>query len=164
MGLFDDFEGDFESLPEPTIGLPEGTHECIVSQVAIEDKDSGKYLVITYTCCDETSPHKGRTYKEFKRIVEGKPQTQKDVEAMSYIRARLNDLGIPVSAMSSLVPDDLQGIRVALSLVPQKKDPSYRTVRSVKLITGGETVALPTATASTSVVDTPPSSTDNPFA
>lgn len=161
MGLFDDFAGDWGSIPDPVIGLPEGTHQCMISAMAMEDKDSGKYLTITYTCTDDASQYKGRNHKEFKRYVVGAPQNEQDVQAMSYIKQRLADLGVPPEKMSTITADDLVGMEVALTLVPQRNNPAYRNVtRVVPLNASNAVPTLPTDNSAASLTG----DVSNPFA
>lgn len=160
MGLFDEFEGEFAEIPDIVMGLPEGVYKCVVAGVTVEDKDSGKYLVFTYTATE--GDYVGKSHREFQRIVVGPAMTPEDKQTMSYVKSRLSSLGVPVDRMNSLDADMITGTEIVLTLVPQKNDPRYRNVSRVTLVDPSNVVPdLPTGVASPA---TPAVDSDNPFA
>lgn len=133
MGLFDELDEDFTEIEEPALGLPPGTYEAMVSSVTTESKDSGTYVVFTYTVTEE-GPLKGKSHKEFKKTVVGRAQNDKDREAIGYIKQRLRSLGVAPERMNTIDPDDLVGTEIALTLVNQRNNPDYRQVQKIVLL------------------------------
>lgn len=125
-GLFEDFEVDFESeVEEFGQGLPVGPYEVIVSQVTTEDKDSGKYLVITYTVTD--GPKKGQTHREYQRMILGRPQNDGEINALRAIKTRMLSFGVPENRINTVSTDDLVGIEGVITLTAQKNSSYTRT-------------------------------------
>lgn len=133
MGLFDELDEDFTEVEEPTLGIPAGTYEAMLSSISTETKDSGTFLVFTYTVTEE-GPYKGKSHKEFKKTVVGRAQNDKDREALGYIKQRLSSLGVPPDRMNSIDVDDLVGTELALTLVNQRNNPDYRNVQKIVLL------------------------------
>lgn len=155
MGLFDDFDGDVEEIAPASLGIPKGEYPAVLSHLIVEDTDGGKRLVFTYTVTE--GPYKGKTQREFKPLVVGKPQSDKDVNSIAYIRQRLNSLGVPEEKHATTDPDDLIGIEVLMTLVPQKNDPSYNNVR-IQLLDPSNPISLPTPSGTESAGNIQPAS------
>lgn len=157
MGLFDAVTEDFSEIQEFVAGVPAGTYEVLVAAVETERKDSGNYLVLSYTITEGS--RKGKTHKEFLRIVEGGAQSDGDKFALQALKTRLKSLGVPDDKMRTVGPDDLVGVEGVIVLVDDKKNPQYRRVirfTPVQAEMAGE--SLPSS-------GTPAKATsDNPFA
>ncbi len=162
MGLFDVTDEDFNEVEEFSPGVKAGIYEAIVSAVETERKDSGLYLVLSYTITQEDSPEKGKTHKEFQRIIEGRAQNDKDRQTLQFQVTRMLQLGVDKDRMKTLEPEDLVGTEIILTLVDQKKNPAYRNVSRVALLDGGGAdVPMPVASAKAAVKG---SANENPFA
>ena len=162
MGLFDGLEDSFVDVVEFGVGLPANTYEAMVSDVTTEQKDSGLYLVITYAVT--AGPMKGKTHKEFQKMVVGRATTEKDQKTLQFIKTRLLSLGIPADRQNTVEPDDIVGVEVAITLVPQKDRPQYNNISRVVLINQYSTPA-PVLPKSASVPSTSDAGTKvDPFA
>lgn len=174
MGLFDTVEDDFETdVEEYNPNLPAGTYEVIVSGVTVEtrkDKNDESvehdYLVITYTITEEESGHKGKSHREWQRIVPGRAITEDDKRSRQFIKTRMLSLGIPENQINTVEPEDIVGTEGALTLVPQRNNPDYNNVRKFALFQSGPSVDLPvdeTPTATTRGKKAAKPSEDNPY-
>jgi hypothetical protein len=141
VGLFDDVEDDFTEVEE-FANLDAGTYEVMVAHCGIEAKDSGNYLVITYTVTEE-GKYKGLSYKEFQRIYPGRATTDAEINSRKAIKTRMLQFGIPEDRINSMEPDDVMGIEGALTLVPQRNNPDYMRVRKFAMFQSGTVPTLP---------------------
>lgn len=146
MGLFDGVDVDFDEVQEYSAGLAPGTYSSIVSNVTTEEKDSGTYLVITYTVTE--GPSQGKTHREYNRIIKGQPQTEQEINNMRFIKTRMLSLGVPAERINSVEPEDIEGTEVALTVDKQKNNPRYMQVVRVDVlspVTESTPSSLPTA-------------------
>ena len=153
MGLFDGLEDSFVDVVEFGVGLPANTYEAMVSDVTTEQKDSGLYLVITYAVTD--GPYKGKTHKEYQKMVVGRATTEKEQKSLQFIKTRLLSLGIPADRQNKVTADDIVGAEVAITIVPQKDKPQFNNIARVVLINhaGTSAPALPTSASVPSTSD-----------
>src|SRR5664280_1767930 len=119
MGLFENVEEDFKEVEEYVAGIPAGTHHVMVSNIHTEDKESGKYVIFTYTVVDDDSKYKGKSHNEYIRLVEGGAKTENDTRSLRALKTRLMSFEIPEGKMKSIDPDDIVGTEGALTLVDQ---------------------------------------------
>lgn len=164
-GLFSGILDDPNAIGEAediSFGIPEGVYEGIVSAASVErrgEKDS-LFLILEYSVTE--GRYKGRSQSEFKRLPEG-PMSgwdDKDFQALSFVKARLSDLGVPPEKMGSLEADEIVGTEVVFTVKPSKRDKDYMNITRVELATGQTVGPLPTAApAATAAV----AKSDNPY-
>ncbi len=148
-GLFDSYDlPDLADVPEYSPGVPVGIYEVTVAHVETKEKDSGKFLVITYTVTEEDSEHRGKSHQEWKRIPDRSEAGRSEAEITrdaQYLKKTLTSLGVPPEKQGSITADDLQGIEGVLELEQQRNNPNYRQVKSFSLNHGGTVEGLPKA-------------------
>lgn len=158
MGLFDGVETDLTTVEEYSVGLPPGTYPMMVAAVTIEEKESGTYLVITYTVTE--GPKTGKTHKEMQRLVLGAAQSDSDETALRFLKTRMLSLGIAPEDLNTVEASDLEGREVVITLAPQKNDPRYMQIARLDLLNPNNAVpSLPAAKKPAAA-----KSADDPFA
>jgi len=136
MSLFADL--DIASASDNPFAVDPGTYNARVTNVTTGKTQKGdKFgMLIEYTVTDE-GPYQGNTVSEWKRIprpddAEPLDEAQK-AKALSFLKQRLSNLGIPEARMNDVTADDLIGIDVVISVV--EKD-GYTNVKKVTLAEG----------------------------
>lgn len=140
MGLFDDVDDDFTEVEE-FANLEAGTYEAIIANVTTEDKESGKYMVITYTVTEDTK-FKGLSHKEYQRIYPGRAVTDAEKNSRRAIKTRFVQFGIPEDRINTVEPEDVIGIEGALTL-GLRRGSDYLNVRKFAPFQSGPTPTLP---------------------
>ena len=132
MGLFGDL--DIESAADDPFAVPDNTYYCYVTDMVAKAAQSGKNgLNIEYTV--NVGEHKGKKIREWKRIPDG-AESDDDKNAMSYIKSRMLDLGVPAERINSVTKDDVVGTYVAVTV---KTKGEYQNVNKVVIKPEGET-------------------------
>lgn len=183
-GIFGDL--DVAGAEDLSTGIPDGVYPAEVTGAEVvrgtKNSPDGVFLVISYTVDGYEFP-----VKEFKSIPQGSPATwdnvikdnrdkteaQRNKTSLSFLKARLESLGVPPERMNTLEPEYLIGTRVVVTL---KKNPQgYSNVQKVAQ-PADSGITLPAATeqpALSIVRPTPPpagnvaalaASVANPFA
>lgn len=132
MGLFGDL--DIAAAADNPFAVDPGTYPATVSDVVVkESKDKTKTgLNFTYTITGE-GPMVGRNVSEWKTLptpANPKNPTAEEAQALSFLKMRLASLGIPEARMNSIVPEDLVGIDVVITV---KQKDEYTNVTKVVL-------------------------------
>lgn len=117
------------------------TYACVISNVEAKltkgNPEQGKLpklgMTIVYTIT--YGPKKGLSTQEWKwlpRPEDAEANEGDKAKALSFLKARLEGLGIPEDRMNTLEPDDLIGLECLVTVKPQKNNPEYTTVGAVK--------------------------------
>ena len=125
---------DIESAADNPFTVVPGTYNAIVSSVGEETSQKGnRGLVFKYTITGDDDPMAGREVSEWKNIPKD-PSTTEGQRALSFIKMRLQSLGVPNNRLNSTEPDDLIGTEVVITVV--EKD-GYTNIRKLVLAEGG---------------------------
>jgi hypothetical protein len=135
MSIFGDL--DVASASDDPFKVPANTYNAVVSESKVADSKDGskKGLVLIYTVEDPGSEHHGKNVREWKTIpqpADPKNPSGEDLRAMSFLKARLLDLGVPEERINSIQPDELIGKEVTIDVREGKND--FMNVNSVTLI------------------------------
>lgn len=135
MSLFSGL--DVASAADNPFEVEPGTYRAVVSKVTTDKTKQGdKFgMLIEYTIDDENAgPSNGNSVSEWKRIPHNEDAVPlnegEKARALSFLKQRLMNLGIPEARMNDVTPDDLMGIRVVISV---KKNGEYTNVAKVDL-------------------------------
>lgn len=178
-GIFGDL--DVAGAEELSTGVPAGVYPATVTNAEVvngtKNSPDSTFLVISYTVEGYDFP-----IREYKQIPKGHPSSwddnvkdtknktekQRNNTALSFLKARLNDLGVPVERMNSLQPEYLVGTQVIVTVV--KNAQGYSNITKVAQ-PGDSGVTLPAATvpptgASVTPITAAPTlaGIENPFA
>lgn len=133
MGLFDEL--DVAGAEDDPWAIPDNTYACVVTgAVAKKDRNDNMGTTFRYKITDgdltgrEISEYKRTPHKEDAEPLEGKARA----DAISYIKQRLGQLGIPEERMNDVDEDDLVGIECYVTV---KNNKGYVNVRNVSLTT-----------------------------
>lgn len=141
MSLFGDL--DIESAEDDPFAIPDNTYDCFLTDVTVKPtKDESKVgMTLEFTISE--GDHAEKKIQEWKRIPASSELTSEDTKikadaerAMSFLKARMLDLGIPAERINSVGRDDLVGIHC---LVAVKNNNGYTNVRKVTLAPAGGT-------------------------
>jgi hypothetical protein len=131
MGLFDEL--DIASAADNPWVVPDNTYACVVSDLVVKENSKGNMGMI-FTFKIREGDHAGFEITEYKRLPSSRdkePMSEAEKnKAMSYIKMRLDSLGIPESRMNSVEKADLVGIECYVRT--QVKD-DFVNVKSVTL-------------------------------
>lgn len=130
MSLFGDL--DIANAQDDPFKVEDGTYSCTVTgaEVKKSEEKGTAGLLITYTVTDEESPMYKRTQTEWKNLpTDAMDETEKE-RAKSFLKIRLNSLGVPKDKMNSLESDDLIGIDCVVTV---KTKGEYSNVTRVEL-------------------------------
>jgi hypothetical protein len=103
MGLFDEL--DIAGAADNPWLIPDNTYPCVVSDLVVKaDKNGNMGMIFSYKVRE--GDHAGFELSEYKRLPSSKDATPlseaEKNKAMSYIKMRLDSLGIPESRMNSV--------------------------------------------------------------
>lgn len=130
MSLFGDL--DIAGASDDPFGVPDDTYSCVVSdfRVGRTKDESKKGATIVYKVME--GEQSGEEIQEWKRIPskeDPEPLVGKAAEkAISYLKLRLADLGIPESRMNDTEKEDIIGLECYVST---RKNNGYVNVRKV---------------------------------
>ncbi len=129
MSLFGDL--DIESAEDNPFAIPDGTYNAFVYDIkAGKTKSGDKFgLTIIYKVSDEA--FEGRMAQEWKHVpqpADPKNLSEEDQRSMSFLKQRMQSLGVPNDKINSVTPDDLIGTEVVITLVTKGE---YQNVRKV---------------------------------
>ena len=135
MSLFGDL--DIQSAEDDPFAIPDNTYECDLTEVKAGPTKAGDKVGMTLEFTISEGDHAGKKIQEWKRIPDPTELTSDDTKvkadaerAMSFLKARMLDLGIPVERVNSVTPEDLLGIHCFVSV---KNNNGYTNVRKVTL-------------------------------
>lgn len=127
MGIFGEL--DVASAADDPWKVPANVYEATVTDVEVgPTKDGSKVgmtLIYTITADSADGEHVGKTVREWKAIpqpADPKNPSVDDKKAMSYLKARLMDLGIPSDRVNQVEPGDLIGKDVTIKVKEGKND------------------------------------------
>lgn len=135
MGLFGDL--DVESAADDPFKVEPGVYEATVTDVAVgPTKDGSKTgMTIIFTISPTDEDNAGKTVREWKQIpmpADPKKLSADDKRAMSFLKSRLLDLGIPETRVNDVLPEDLIGKEVTITVKQGKND--FMNVSRVTLL------------------------------
>lgn len=140
MGLFGDI--DIANAADDPFKVDPGTYEAVVAKVEVKPKkdDESKLMMrLDYKITDEESPMVGRQVSEWKTVPtpdDPNNLTADEERAMSFLKSRLGDLGIPESEMNGVEAADLVGINVVITV---KQNGEYTNVTKVTTVDNSDT-------------------------
>lgn len=121
MGIFGDL--DVASASDNPFAIPDNTYECYLTEVAVRPTKDGSKVGLNLTYRIASGDKEDRRIKEWKHIPAGSDLTSTDSEvkaaaerALSFLKMRLKELGVPAEKMNDLQPDDLIGKHVNVSV------------------------------------------------
>jgi hypothetical protein len=130
--LFGDL--DFEKASDNPFEIPDNAYVCYLTDVKVGPTKAGDKVGMTLKFTIDEGAHKGKTISEWKHIPQPsdpKNPSDDDLRALSYIKARMKDLGIPGERVNSVKPDDLIGIKAVVAV---KNNNGYTNVRKVTVV------------------------------
>lgn len=116
--LFGDL--DFDSVPDDPFYIPDNSYLAYVTDVKTGPTKAGDKVGLTLTYTISDGEYEGRKVTEWKQIVQPADPahpTAEEAKTLSYLKARMLDLGIPANRLASITPDDLQGIKVVIGVI-----------------------------------------------
>lgn len=131
MGLFDEL--DIAGAADDPFNIPDNTYAAVVYKVESKKNSKGNMgLTITYKIMG--GEQNGLQVTDYLRMPSKTDETPLEgaerERALSYIKRRLNDLGVPEVRMNTVEPADLVGTECYITT---KKNGDYTNVREVNL-------------------------------
>lgn len=126
-------ELDVASAEDDPFAIPDNTYDCFLTDVKVgPTKDKSKTgMTLVFTISE--GEHANKKIQEWKRIptpADPKNLDDEDKRSLSFLKARLLDLGVPAERVNTVSPDDLIGKRVYVSV---KNNNGYTNVKKVVL-------------------------------
>jgi hypothetical protein len=126
-GIFGEL--DVASAADDPFKVPANVYEATVTDVTVgPTKDGSKVgMTLIYTVTEDSADgeHVGKTVREWKAIpqpADPKKLSADDKRAMSFLKARLLDLGVPEDKVNVVEPADLIGKDVTIQVKEGKND------------------------------------------
>lgn len=134
MGLFDDFDIDMDDVKAASFDFEDGSYEFEISEARVQNgskkKEDDTFFIISYSLNDGVDG----TYNEWFTIAQDGEVTQRAKQSLSFLKARLIDLGLEAASLNELDPEDLEGTRGTLQLKTTKSAKGeFQNVRNVKV-------------------------------
>lgn len=135
-------ELDIASASDDPYGVPDDTYKCVVSDLKIAKNSKGnRGMTLTFKVAE--GDYRGQEITDYKRLPSSEDAEplvgKKREDALSYIKLRLRDLGIPDSQMNSLKREDLVGTECYVSTIKKTSNGStFVNVRNVQLTLNAE--------------------------
>ncbi len=127
MGLFGEL--DVQSAADDPFKVPANVYEATVTDVEVkptqDNSKVGMTIIYTVTADSAEGEHVGKTVREWKQIpqpADPKKLSADDKRAMSFLKSRLLDLGIPENRINTVEPGDLIGKDVTIQVKEGKND------------------------------------------
>lgn len=130
--LFGDI--DFGSVPDDPFAIPDNSYIAYLTEVKSGPTKAGDKIGLTLTYTITDGEFTGRKVTEWKQIVtpaDPAHPTAEEARSLSYLKARMTDLGIPLNRINSITPDDLIGIKCVISVSTKGQ---YQNVNRVKAV------------------------------
>lgn len=130
-GLFGDL--DWDNVPENPFEIPAGEHLCHITDVKVgPTKDETKMGVTLVYTIDDGQDGAGLQINDWKEVIRPKDPdnpTPEELRAGSFVRMRLEALGVPASKIGSLSREELMGKAVKVTTtVGQNGFPNIKNV------------------------------------
>jgi len=132
MSIFADL--DFDSVPDDPFYMPDNSYLTYVTKVKTGQTQAGDKFGMTITYRVAEGAFEGREITEWKRIPQPSDPahpSDDDLKAMTWLKSRLKDLGVPNDRMSELDPEDLIGIKCVVAV---KNKGEYRNVTKITTV------------------------------
>lgn len=133
MSIFGDL--DIASAADDPFEVPPNVYNAVVSDVKVgPTKDQSKVGMTIVFTIESDDEHSGKSVREWKHIpqpADPKNPSGEDKRAMSFLKSRLVDLGIPAERVNSVTPEDLIGKEVTIDVRKGKGD--FTNVNKVTL-------------------------------
>lgn len=136
VGMFGDL--DIESAADDPFAVPDNTYEAFLTEVKVGRTKDGSKLGMTLVYTISNGEHASKQVREWKNIPQPADPKNPDADesrALSFLKSRLLDLGIPSNRINSVQPDDLVGKEVTIAVVNRD---GFVNVRKVTLVTDSE--------------------------
>jgi hypothetical protein len=130
---------DLSTAAADPFKIPDGTYLAVVTAAEARLSEKGnRGLSITYTITSDDSDSAGKTVKEWKSIPtkqeassDAEGGTKEGRQSASFLRQRLESLGIPPEELNSTKPDALVNRHVVITVKENEK--GYSGVNKVEL-------------------------------
>lgn len=129
MSLFGEL--DVQSADDLDYTIPDNAYPAFVFDVKVGPTKNKDKVGMTIIYKISEGEYAERTVQEWKQIpqpADPKNLTQDESRALSYLKARMESLGVPTDKINSVTPDDLIGTEVVITLVTKGE---YQNVRKV---------------------------------
>jgi hypothetical protein len=111
--------------------ISDGTYPAFVFSADVRTKkDKSKSWVLTYKIAPESPKHAGQQQQEWFDL---EPKGENAEMKKSFLKRRVLSLGVPEDKINSLQPNDVVGIKVAMSIVHRN---GYQNVGTVTVDDG----------------------------
>jgi hypothetical protein len=135
-------EIDWDEIPEDPFSVPANTYEAYLTEAVIRqvsaEKGGGHGLSLTFTISDgDYEGYKVQDWKSIPEVDDPKNPTTEERKALSWVKRRLNDLGVPSDKIKQALgnPAELEGTHVALRVtVNESNGRKYTNITSVEVI------------------------------
>lgn len=131
MSLFGEL--DVASAEEIDYRVPDNSYTAFVFDVKVAETAKKDKVGMTITYKISEGEYADKTVQEWKQIPQPsdpKNPTEDEKRSLSYLKARMETLGIPAERMNTVGPDDLIGIEVVITLATKGE---YQNVKKVVL-------------------------------
>lgn len=130
--------------------VADGTHKFIFSEVPdVKPTAKGDKIGITFKYDITEGPEAGKTHTEWMQIPQAADMSSDGVRARSFLRARLESLGIPESKFETMQRTDLLNIEGWITIETAKNDPTRKYVKKVSLSAPAEGTTSPSPAVAT---------------
>lgn len=119
MGMFHDL--DIANAADDPGSIPSDWYDLIVADVKENQtskkagNENKKFTVFVFAI--DGGYYDGRELQDWKWVPEPYDESPEAKDALAYIKQRLTQLGVPLSRMSTVEPNDLKGIQLRGELV-----------------------------------------------
>ena len=141
MGFFDSVAAHLDDVEAASFDTPVGVFECVVDSISdkVNDEKNTRGLVFTYKITSGT--YAGRKINEYKSYyIEGEVSEEKFNNALSWIKGRFVDLGLPKDYRGAIDPESFKGIEC---VVTTQQRGEYVNVSKVALLTEDTAPSIP---------------------
>jgi hypothetical protein len=117
MSLFGEL--DVASAEDDPFKVPPNVYDAVLSDIKVGPTNDNSKTGMTLIFTIESGPQKGKTVREWKHLptpADPKAPSDEDKRAMSFLKARMMDLGIPESRVNSVGRDDLIAKEVKITV------------------------------------------------
>ncbi len=128
MSLFGDV--DVQSAEDDPYFIPDSSYPAFLTDVKVGPTKNGDKTGMTITYKISEGDFEGREVTEWKYLPE-QMETVEEKRAMSFLKSRLLDLGIPAERVNEVQADDLIGREVIIAI---KNKNGYTNIRNVQLV------------------------------
>lgn len=129
MSLFGEL--DVQSAEDLDFTIPDNTYPAFVFDVKVGPTKNKDKVGMTLIYKISEGEYEDRTVQEWKQIpqpADPKNMTEDEKRSLSYLKARMESLGVPAERINSVTPEDIIGTEVVITLVTKGE---YQNVRKV---------------------------------